>query len=484
MKPLKKDSPTPLLLVIASFDPSGEGKDHFDAEHPELLTDKSSKYYGEQWAMSKPEDYYKIFFSDEHDSLKRFYKEMSGGKFCFAPAHIDRPQKEGAPDGVLEIALPLPHPAALRNLEGYDNASAAHKVIHDIVKACDEYIDFEKYDLNGDGMVTPDEFAIIILNAGYDHSSQRGEVGYDAPDYENAPDPRHRFMVHGTSQHIDVDVRGGVRLKCFSNTGEYRNINMKYPVIGVAAHELAHNLGAQDMYSRYTPPQDEERHWPTPRHFSLMCNGNHIDGGLCPSYIDAYQRIYFGWANTETADDDGIYTLYSTLSSKYNIIKITTPNPNEYFLCEIRIKEGFERHITDDDSHGGVIVWHIDEKVNDEWFLKAQCVSSNRPNGKRHDLGNALLPREGFTKITDENGNFVKFGPMYADDGVPAIPFFYKSEDEKTSSFDSNKYCGAASLSYSLNEFPEGVSKDWNLHIDVLDPAGAEMRIKITRTKE
>ena len=215
-----------------------------------------------------------------------------------------------------------------------------------------------------------------------------------------------------------------------------------------------------------------------------MCNGNHIDGGKTPTYIDAYQRMYFSWADIVTADEDGVYTLYSTLSGKYNIVKIPTPNPDEYFLCEIRLKEGFEKYITDDESNGGVVVWHIDDAINEKWFLKAQCVSSNKPDGKRHDLGNALLPREGFSKITDENGNFVKFGPMYADDGQKYIPFFYKSDDEATSAFDSNKYCGAASLSYSLNNFPDGVSDKFNLHIDVLDEAGAQMRIKITRTEK
>ena len=42
-------------------------------------------------------------------------------------------------------------------------------------------------------------------------------------------------------------------------------------------------------------------------------------------------------------------------------------------------------------------------------------------------------------------------------------------------------FCGAASGSYSLNHFPEGVSKDWKLIVEVLDEPGAEMRIKITR---
>ena len=59
MKPIV---PAPLLIVIASFDPSGEGISHYTPEHPELLTDKTSPYYGEQWAMTKPADCYAKFF--------------------------------------------------------------------------------------------------------------------------------------------------------------------------------------------------------------------------------------------------------------------------------------------------------------------------------------------------------------------------------------------------------------------------------------
>jgi hypothetical protein len=87
-------------------------------------------------------------------------------------------------------------------------------------------------------------------------------------------------------------------------------------------------------------------------------------------------------------------------------------------------------------------------------------------------------------EIRDENGNFVKFGPLYDDTMKDAIPFFYKSEDPATAVFNSRDYCGAASLSYSLNSFPEGVSKNWNLRVEVLDEPGAKMKIKITRTED
>ncbi len=478
---MQPKNPAPLLIVIASYDANGNGINDYNPLHPELLNDKTSPIFGEQWALTKPEDCYEKFFGETGQSMLNYYKEMTNGKFWFYPVHIDHPQKEDAPEGILEITVPIPHPAALRNLEGYNNVIAARKAIHDIVKACDPYIDFAKYDLNGDGIVTPDELAIIILNAGYENSSTKPDLEYSTVREENGPIPSHRYMVHGTSQNTDVQMRGGVRIVKVSNTGELNSLG---PIaIGTPAHELAHNLGAQDMYSRFTPPEDRVFGWPIPNQLSLMSRGNKRGAGRLPTYIDPYQRLYLGFAEEEVAETDGVYTLYSTMSGKYKVLKITTPNPDEYFFAEVRLKEGFESDLTDGDSKGGVIFWHIDESINREWFFKAQCVSSNRPEGRpRHDLGNAVHIRNTFEEIKDENGKLLRYGNCFSmEKAIADDPFFYRSDDPATALYDSSMFCGAASGSYSLNHFPEGVSKDWKLVVEVLDEPGAEMRIKITR---
>jgi 1-deoxy-D-xylulose-5-phosphate reductoisomerase len=64
MRIIKREQPAPLLIVLVSFDPSREGIDHYDPEHPELLTDINSPYYGEQWISSTPNDYYDAFFKE------------------------------------------------------------------------------------------------------------------------------------------------------------------------------------------------------------------------------------------------------------------------------------------------------------------------------------------------------------------------------------------------------------------------------------
>ena len=478
---MQPKNPAPLLIIIASYDANGNGKNDYDPCHPELLNDKSSPVFGEQWALTKPEDCYETFFGENNHSLLNYYKEMTLGKFWFYPVHIDRKQYKDAPEGVLQVTVPMPHPAALRNLEGYNNVLAAKKAIHDIVKACDPYIDFAKYDVNGDGIVTPDELAIIILNAGYDSASTKPDLSFSPVREENCPVPSHRYMVHGTSQATDVTVTGGVRIVKVSNVGE---MTMFGPMpIGTPAHELAHNLGAQDMYCRFTPPDQRVFGWPLPNVFSLMSRGgSRMRNSTRPAYLDPYQRVYLGFAEETVAEEDGVYTLHSTLSGKYGVLRIPTPNPDEYFLAEIRLKEGFEEALTEGDSKGGVIFWHIDESVNRKWFLKAQCVSSNLPDGKRHDLGNAVLLRNMFEEIRDENGNFLRYGPYFKmDRGMCEDPFFYKSDDPETARFDSSLYCGAASNSYSLNHYPDGVSPDWKLEAEVLDEPGAQMRVRIKR---
>ena len=215
----KPMSPAPLLVVLASFDPNGNGINDCDENNPAPLTDKTSPLYGEQWCFSTPAEVYDRFFGGKY-SLTAYYNELSANKFTFYPVKIDHMQEGGLEAGVLSVAVKLPHPAALRNLEGYDNGSAAAKAIAEIVKACDPYIDFAKYDSDGDGIVNPTDLAIVILNAGFDHSSTKGDLEFSKVDYETR---RTRFTVYGSRhkpsyRRDDARRRKVVRVSKWANT--------------------------------------------------------------------------------------------------------------------------------------------------------------------------------------------------------------------------------------------------------------------------
>ena len=78
---MQPKNPAPLLIVIASYDANGNGKNDYDPCHPELLNDKSSPIFGEQWALTKPKDCYNTFFGETGYSMMNYYKEMTNGKF-------------------------------------------------------------------------------------------------------------------------------------------------------------------------------------------------------------------------------------------------------------------------------------------------------------------------------------------------------------------------------------------------------------------
>ena len=72
--------PIPMLIIKVSFDPNKNGKNDFDpSDGSRLYADKTSPYYGEQWCYSTDKYWYDTFFSDNKDSMKTFYKEVSGG---------------------------------------------------------------------------------------------------------------------------------------------------------------------------------------------------------------------------------------------------------------------------------------------------------------------------------------------------------------------------------------------------------------------
>lgn len=446
----------PLLVIIASFDANGNGINDFDPNQPDkLYSDKTKDYYGEQWALTTPDDHWELYFG-KNNSVAAYYTEMTMGKMTFVPAEFTKPvPNQKAQNGVIAVTINRPHPTA---------SGDADAVIRAIISATDDYIDFSAYDTNGDGYCTQDELAILILNAGPDRSS--------TAQYFHPGSPKSYFAVHGTSQSVmlmldDVLIKsnGGGRV---SNLGEYNKPGNIMP-IGVPTHELAHNFGAEDLYHRGGGNDDT---WPQPYNFSLQCSGNHSGGGKTPTYLDPYQRVKIGWAEEEVVTD-GTYTLYSTLTGKYKVLRVNTPDPDEYFLIEVRMKEGFERNLTKG-GKGGIMVWHIDEGINRKFFSIGQADSCVPSNGKSHDPGIVSLWREGY----DRYGRKVTTK-------TPNDPYYYASDDPATAVCNTINYISVMGNSPSLNSYPANWTgaKNFNIKIEALSEPGQEMKVKITTEK-
>ena len=454
-QPITETKEIPLIVILANFDADGDGENDWDESNPsKLYSDKTQPYYGEQWAGSELMDHYNLYFGDGM-SLTNYYEELTMGAFKFVPIEFDViPAGSPVQNGMIEVTVNIPHPSASGDASG---------TITKIFEATDPYIDYTKYDTNNNGKIDATELGVVILNPGQDKSNGTNTMG-----------GRQYFQVHGTSQGLGAFC-DGLSFSKVSNFGEYGKSG-GIMQIGTPAHELAHNLGAEDLYdtNRNGHGGATVTGWPRAYDFSLESNGNHRGNGAYPTYLDPYHRVYLGWAE-EVVVGDGVYTISSTLTDEYVVLRVNTPDPDEYYLIEIRLKEGFESKLTNGNSKGGIMIWHIDEALNRRYFVEGSASTSTAVSGKRHDPAIVPLFRVGY----DMAG-------QYMTDTTPEDPFYYLSDDPSTAVFDSGKFHSVTNGTQSLNSYPktwEG-KENYNLHIEVLSAPGQEMTIKISGSQD
>lgn len=154
--------------------------------------------------------------------------------------------------------------------------------------------------------------------------------------------------------------------RTFLRVGEY--LTDTQPItMGTVAHELGHHIGAPDLYDENKTSSSSN--WSYAGDVSLMASGswNNISGkprGSSPSYMDPYNAIECGLLPVTEVYEDGEYTMYSRHSSKgeYNILKIRTANPKEYYLVENRYhEEGDTQFDAIASTNRAIMIWHIDE---------------------------------------------------------------------------------------------------------------------------
>lgn len=466
----------PLLIIGASFDANGNGKNDYNpGDTKKLFANPDDEFYGEQWAELSAETYYDKFFGGGY-SVANFYKEMTLGKLYFVPLKLDKSNGKNTKDGCIDVVVNQIHPSAYtKKYKGSESERQAfcRDTITNIIMATDEYIDYSKYDKNGNGVLEATELLIVIMNAGpSQETTQKSEGNYD----------RGYFAVWSTSQGTDAAPDGVRYGSAITNMGEYTTQG-QLQYTGTAAHELCHNLGAEDTYDRKvgasnTSSNARKTPWPFMNWFSLQCSGNYSGTsatggkGSTPTYLDPYQRVYLGWAE-EVVVGEGEYTLYSTCTGKYQVLRVNTPDPDEYYLIELRLKEGFEVDLAK--GQGGICVWHIDETTNRQYFLSGTACSNYPFGGKYHDPGIVVC----------HSYNNTFYGVPNSTPG--SDPFFYAGAKSRHNlKFESMNYRSPLqdkdTGDYGLNTYPAGWvgEKYFNLIVEPLDAPGQQMRVKIT----
>lgn len=435
--------PVPLLVLVINFDADGDGKDAY--EEGKNTTVKTSDAYKEQWAHSEESYWANSLFGDEGNTMKNYFKKMSKDNFWWEPVEETYGEEN---NGVVYVTLNMQHPGAI---SGQPASIGAARI--PALKAAAEYVDFAKYDTDGNGGLSWEELTVVYICGGRSTKIDYSPTGYNIWGM-------HSFQSPGTDWYAPIN---GVRVMARQDEAKYCVVGeMSYdgnPIgFGTIAHELGHVLGANDLYTRGTNAV-----WcGGPGDIALQGGGSALGklkgvrDGEAPAAIDPYYLLQYGFEKAEVAQD-GTYTLYSRESDKgeYNIIKISTANPKEYYLIENRYTKDASSYDAITGAAKGIQIWHVDESIMNS-FTVPNCYT----NGSPHAPG---------------------LTPLYPNGDTGGKNYDTWSSKEGKNLFDSHgfKFVGSDTW-YTL--LTEEQAAQFNLKIEMLSEVGNEMQIKVTGT--
>ena len=435
--------PIPLLVIVINFDADGDGKDAY--KEGKNTTVKTSDAYKEQWAHSEESYWANSLFGDEGNTMKNYFKLMSKGNFWWTPAEETYGEEN---NGIVYVTLNMQHPGAI---SGQPASIGAARI--PALQAAAKYVDFAKYDTDGNGGISWDELTVLFICGGRSTKIDYSPTGYNIWGM-------HSFQSPGTDWYAHIN---GVRVMARKDEAKYCVVGeMSYdgkPIgFGTIAHELGHVLGANDLYTRGTNAV-----WcGGPGDIALQGTGSGL-GTLkgvraltAPSAIDPYYLIDYGFEKAEVAQD-GTYTLYSRESDKgeYNIIKINTGNPKEYYLIENRYTKDPSTYDAIPGAAKGIQIWHVDESIMNG-FLVPNCYTKGAPHAP------------GLT-------------PLYPNGNTGGSAYDNWSSKEGKNLFDCRKFKFIGSDTWHTLLSDEQAEK-LNLKIEMLSECGNEMQIKVTGT--
>lgn len=438
--------PIPLLVIVMSFDADGDGKDAY--EIGKNTTVKSSDAFKEQWAHSEESYWAESLFGDEGNTMKNYFKLMSKGNFWWTPAEETYGEEN---NGIVYVTLDMQHPG---DISGNPTSIGSARV--PALKAAAEYVDFAKFDTNGDGGISQEELTICFICAGRSTKIDYSPTGCNIWAMGS-------FQAPASDWYYKTD--SGVRVlarqdgNTYAVSGEMQN-DQKPVGFGSIAHELGHVLGAKDLYNFKS---GQGYVWcGGPGDIALQGGGSGLGNykGVralsAPSAIDPYYLIQFGFEKATVAQD-GTYTLYSRESDKgeYNIIKVNTPNPKEYYLIENRYTKDPSTFDAIPGDAKGIQIWHVDEAVMSS-FNPVNAYQAGAPHAP------------GLT-------------PLYPGGGTGGNVYSAWSSKEGKNLFDCRGFKFAGSDTWCTLLTEEEAEKT-NIKIEMLSECGNEMQIKITGT--
>jgi M6 family metalloprotease-like protein len=238
--------------------------------------------------------------------------------------------------------------------------------------------------------------------------------------------------------------------------------------LGVMCHEFGHVLTLPDLYNTAVfGGLSVVGNW------DLMDSGAFLGDGANPGHMGAWCKTYLGWAQPQTLQAKGSFTIntISNASSPTSILKMPiSGKPQEYFLVEYRSKTAgtYDREI----PGTGVLVWHIDDAINDaRGFTGGQGVSNTVNTGDPH-YGISIVPADGAAINSSAQGSTTNLYPNGRSTfGHPQSAAF---DNSATGIILANfQGVGSSAVSFDAANLPASAGVSIQKVVNYPNPAGA-----------
>ncbi|MBD5203852.1 MAG: M6 family metalloprotease domain-containing protein [Bacteroidales bacterium] len=286
------------------------------------------------------------------------------------------------------------------------NDEKPYDMVVDACKLIDETsdIDFSQYDNDGDGLVDN----VFIYYAGFGEANSTSKPNTIWP---------HSADLSNSSVGNNL-VLDGVRINHYACCNEVMELvpATNYWVIegiGVFVHEFSHVLGLPDLYE--TIYQGAY----TPKYFNVLDVGSYNNDGHTPPNYSAFERYALGWMKPEELRHTGEVTIKPLIDTNHAYF-INTPDDNEYYLIENRVREGWDTYLPGE----GMLVWHVDyvpsifniNNVNDDPYH--HCVDLIEADGHRSVESAEGDPFPGTSNVTSLGFNTTPSMRSWNDDNL------------------------------------------------------------------
>ncbi|MFS7398262.1 M6 family metalloprotease domain-containing protein [Carnobacterium maltaromaticum] len=311
---------------------------------------------------SKSEWYDKIF-GENKDSVNDYYREATKGLIEFGPAKNTQADNVA---GVIKVKLDRNHPNSGFLTPEDGQFSLVQEALNEALNQEKNSIDLSQYDLNNDKKISPDELHILAIFSGYSASAAGGN-----PNSGVSP----VIWPHRSSGNVlNVD---GYQLYSYTAVSDKRKAWSSAPegqsTIGTFVHELGHDLGLPDLYNPAGGGGSGLGSYSIMADSHTTMNGKL--SGSYPVHFDAYSKIKLGVVNPMVIDKEQTIDIKELQQENFNVVKVTTKDPMQYYLLENRQFKGFDQAMSTYIHSGGIAIYYVNEHINRNTGIGNQIVT-------------------------------------------------------------------------------------------------------------